>query len=166
VTIFALRSPAQPNIPGVTWDLPVLAHGVSTPAGGLRRRRVARSLAILSTRMLPSAQDNVVGTLVRLIRMLHEDEAGWYHLAQQHLAMPRFRGRHVAGNPTLTAYNQHYGNRGFNEKIGGRNGLRKSPHWLNKALRNVKDWGYQEINRRGRRLLRVALRLWPGPRSG
>jgi hypothetical protein len=37
--------------------------------------------------------------LARLIRMLHEDEAGCYrllHLARQHLAMPRLHGRQCA----------------------------------------------------------------------
>jgi uncharacterized protein with ParB-like and HNH nuclease domain len=72
---------------------------------------------------------------------------------------------HVMGNLTLTAYNQHYSNRSFKEKVGGKNGLRRSPYWLNKTLRNVKDWGPKEINKRSDRLLRVALLLWPGPRS-
>src|SRR5579863_6000151 len=49
---------------GRTWDLPVLAHGVSARAGGLRPRRVTRALALSRTSVVPSAQLNGVGTLV------------------------------------------------------------------------------------------------------
>jgi hypothetical protein len=47
-----------------TRDLPVLAHGVSARAGGLRPRRVTCALALSRTSVLPSAQLNGVGTLV------------------------------------------------------------------------------------------------------
>src|SRR5437868_2956687 len=47
-----------------TRDLPVLAHGVFTRAGGLRPGRVVCALALLRTNMWPSAQDNGVGTLI------------------------------------------------------------------------------------------------------
>jgi hypothetical protein len=47
-----------------TWDLQVLAHRVSTRAGGLRPRRVTGALALACTRVWPSALHDGVGTLV------------------------------------------------------------------------------------------------------
>lgn len=48
-------------------DLPVLAHEVCTRAGSLRPRRLSLRLPFSHTRMLPSAQLNVVGTLIGLV---------------------------------------------------------------------------------------------------
>ena len=52
-------------------DLPVLAHGDSARARGLRPRRAARRLAITTTCVWPSASDNGVGALVDLISRLN-----------------------------------------------------------------------------------------------
>jgi hypothetical protein len=54
-----------------TWDLPVLAHEVSTRARGLRPRRVAGTLAVSRPNMLPSDQHNVVGTLIAPVSRLN-----------------------------------------------------------------------------------------------
>jgi hypothetical protein len=54
-----------------TVDLPVLAHGVSAHARGLRPRGVAPGLALSPGRVLPSAQDNGVGTPEDLISRLN-----------------------------------------------------------------------------------------------
>src|SRR5215472_12710199 len=65
ITVVDLPSASSWTIPRrQTWDLPVLAHGVSARAGGLRPRRAACALAFSRTSVLPSAQDNGVGTLI------------------------------------------------------------------------------------------------------
>src|SRR5260370_26010696 len=51
-------------------DLPVLAHGDSARARGLRPRRAARRLAITTTLVWPSASEDSVGALVGLISRL------------------------------------------------------------------------------------------------
>src|SRR3972149_10586866 len=56
---------------GKTRDLPVLAHGVSVHARGLRLRRVVDALAISHTPMLPSVPGNDVGSLPDVISQLH-----------------------------------------------------------------------------------------------
>jgi uncharacterized protein with ParB-like and HNH nuclease domain len=70
---------------------------------------------------------------------------------------------HVIGNLSLTAYNSKYSNKSFKEKLTGPNGLKKSPFWLNRTISQATDWTSQEVKRRGERLLREAMFLWPGP---
>jgi hypothetical protein len=70
---------------------------------------------------------------------------------------------HVMGNLTLTQNNQSLSNNGFNEKKTGKNGYKKSTYWLTKTLVNFKSWTKVEIDKRGERLLREALKIWPYP---
>ena len=65
--------PTRPALPsgGRTEELPVLAHGVSVHARGLRPRRTAPELALSLMGMLPSAPLNNVGILKRLISRLN-----------------------------------------------------------------------------------------------
>src|SRR6516165_1299689 len=65
IMVFDLPNASFGVVPqGKTRDLPVLAHGVFTRAGGLRPRRVNCVLALLHALVWPSAQDNGVGTLI------------------------------------------------------------------------------------------------------
>src|SRR5271155_6093307 len=67
-----LPQPARRIFPGGhRWGLPVLAHGVSMHAWGLRLRRVRRTLARAHPPVLPSAMRNDVGTLVAIISQLN-----------------------------------------------------------------------------------------------
>lgn len=70
---------------------------------------------------------------------------------------------HVIGNLTLTGYNSKYGNKCFKEKMHGANGLKKSPYWLNKIIVGANEWSAGEIGKRGAKLLRFAIKIWPGP---
>ncbi|MCX5718228.1 MAG: DUF262 domain-containing protein [Nitrospirae bacterium] len=67
---------------------------------------------------------------------------------------------HVMGNLSLTAYNPTLGNHGFKEK---KKGYKKSPYWLTKIIAKYDTWTKTEIEKRGERLLRVAMKIWPGP---
>lgn len=87
--------------------------------------------------------------------------SGWRHGNLAELK----KNLHVIGNLTLTAYNQHYSNKSFQAKMRGPNGLRRSPYWLNKTMARVKDWTAEDINKRGKRLLRHAMKIWPGPHA-
>lgn len=69
---------------------------------------------------------------------------------------------HVMGNLTLTAYNPQLGNNGFKEK---KKVYKKSPYWLTKIIAKHDTWTKAEIEKRGARLLRVAMKIWPGPPS-
>lgn len=70
---------------------------------------------------------------------------------------------HVIGNLTLTGYNSKYGNKCFKDKVHGANGLKKSPYWLNKIVVGANEWSAEEIRKRGAKLLRLAITMWPGP---
>jgi len=69
---------------------------------------------------------------------------------------------HVMGNLTLTAYNTKLSNHGFKEK---KKIYKKSPYWLTKIIAKNDTWTKAEIEKRGERLLRVAMNIWPGPLS-
>lgn len=78
--------------------------------------------------------------------------------------MPELKRRlHVIGNLTITANNPKYSNHGYEQKRGGSHGYLKSPYWLTKTLAGVGRWNGLNIDRRGERLFREALKLWPGP---
>jgi hypothetical protein len=67
---------------------------------------------------------------------------------------------HVMGNLTLTGYNPKLGNHSFEEK---KKVYKKSPYWLTKIIAKYDTWTKTEIEKRGIKLLRVALEIWPGP---
>ncbi len=60
-----------PDFGGRAEDLPVLAHGVSVHARGLRPRRTVHGLALSPENMWPSASVNSVGVLEWLISRLN-----------------------------------------------------------------------------------------------
>ncbi|MBI1811339.1 MAG: DUF262 domain-containing protein [Nitrospirae bacterium] len=68
---------------------------------------------------------------------------------------------HVMGNLTLTAYNTKLSNHGFKEK---KKVYKKSPYWLTKIIAKHDTWTKAEIEKRGVRLLRVAMKIWHGCR--
>jgi hypothetical protein len=72
------------------------------------------------------------------------------------------KSMHVMGNLSLTAYNPQLGNLSFKEK---KKVFRKSPYWLTKIIAKNDTWTKAEIEKRGERLLRVAMKIWPGPPS-
>ncbi|MEW6587472.1 MAG: HNH endonuclease family protein, partial [Nitrospirota bacterium] len=69
---------------------------------------------------------------------------------------------HVMGNLTLTAYNTKLSNHGFKEK---KKIYKKSPYWLTKNIVKYDTWTRAEIEKRGKKLLGVAMKIWPGPPS-
>lgn len=69
---------------------------------------------------------------------------------------------HVMGNLTLTAYNPKLGNHGYKQK---KKVYKKSPYWLTKVISGYDTWTKAEIERRGVKLLKVAMKIWPGPPS-
>jgi len=72
------------------------------------------------------------------------------------------KSMHVMGNLSLTAYNPLLGNHCFKEK---KKVYKKSPFWLTKIIAKNETWTKAEIEKRGERLLRVAMKIWPGPPS-
>lgn len=69
---------------------------------------------------------------------------------------------HRLGNLTLTGYNSRYSDRPFDEKKSMDGGFAQSSVRLNQDIRQVARWTAEEIDARGRRLARRALRIWPG----
>jgi len=69
---------------------------------------------------------------------------------------------HRLGNLTLTAYNQEYSDRPFEEKKTIPKGFNESPLRLNKFVREQNSWNAAEIEVRGKGLAAKALALW-GP---
>jgi len=143
-------------------DLDFKANFQSTPIYANAREIARFALVSIERNKSANSREKVTNKTVQIDHIFPQQPgAGWKKSNLSELK----KHLHVIGNLTLTAYNQHYSNKGFKEKVGGPNGLRKSPYWLNSTLRNVKDWNSEQINRRGRRLLQVALHLWPGPGS-
>ena len=68
---------------------------------------------------------------------------------------------HRLGNLTLTAYNSRYSDRPFEDKVSMEGGFRQSAVRLNEDVRDRKAWTPAEMEDRGRRLARRALRIWP-----
>jgi predicted transport protein len=71
---------------------------------------------------------------------------------------------HCLGNLTLTRYNSEYGKRSFIEKRDIPGGFRQSPVSLNLELRELDYWNEEEIDKRGRRLAKQALKIWSFPK--
>jgi len=72
------------------------------------------------------------------------------------------KSMHVMGNLSLTAYNPLLGNNSFKQK---KKVYKKSPYWLTKIIAKNDTWTKAEIEKRGERLLKVAMKIWPGPPS-
>ena len=73
------------------------------------------------------------------------------------------------GNLTLTGYNQEYSNRHFKEKRDMSGGFRESPLKLNEGLGKIDRWDARAIEKRAKRLSRMAVCTWvfpPSPNSG
>ena len=69
---------------------------------------------------------------------------------------------HVMGNLTLTNYNPELNNFGFlKKKKANPGGFQKSSYWLSKTLLRRSVWTGSEIDKRGERLFREALKIWP-----
>lgn len=68
---------------------------------------------------------------------------------------------HRLGNLTLTGYNSTYSDRPLLEKQTIENGFRQSPVRLNEDLRYVTVWTPKEMQARGEKLAKQALKIWP-----
>ena len=79
--------------------------------------------------------------------------------------MPDLKKRlHTMGNLTLTKVNQKLGKRGFLEKkLNKGHGYKNSSYWLTKTFMSSKSWTANEVDARGKRLLKAALEIWPYP---
>ena len=69
---------------------------------------------------------------------------------------------HRIGKLTLTGYNPELSNSPFHVK---RKKLAESNVAMNKEIAREEEWGFAQIEERGRRLAERALALWPGPTS-
>jgi len=67
---------------------------------------------------------------------------------------------HRLGNVTLTAYNQKYSDRPFNEKKTIPDGFDASPLRLNKFIREQTTWTATQIQERGTQLADKAISVW------
>ena len=71
---------------------------------------------------------------------------------------------HTLGNLTLTRYNPELGARSFADKRDAEGGYRSSRlRTLNADLRKAPAWTRKALKRRGQRLSRIALSVWPYP---
>lgn len=68
---------------------------------------------------------------------------------------------HRLGNLTLTAYNNTYSNRPFDEKKDIKGGFGESPVRLNKYVAEQEVWTVDEMRTRGANLAERALKIWP-----
>ena len=69
---------------------------------------------------------------------------------------------HRLGNLTLTAYNSALSNRSFEEKKATDGGFNQSAARLNEYVRAQSAWRVKQMKKRGKRLARKALLVWPG----
>ena len=67
---------------------------------------------------------------------------------------------HRLGNLTLTAYNERYSDRPFEDKKSVRNGFNDSPLRLNQFVAKQDKWTAEEMQARGRQLADRALEIW------
>ncbi len=67
---------------------------------------------------------------------------------------------HRLGNLTLTAYNETYSDRSFEDKKRIRNGFDDSPLRLNQYVAKQTDWTSKEMKARGTLLAKRALTIW------
>ena len=71
---------------------------------------------------------------------------------------------HKLGNLTITGYNSDMGNSSFEKKRDGRHGLKKSGIRMNQDLALLDSWGEDEIEKRHRDLLDLAVyEIWEYP---
>ena len=69
---------------------------------------------------------------------------------------------HRLGNLTLTAYNETYSDRPFEDKKSVRNGFNDSPLRLNQYVAKRDRWTSEDMKARGAQLAKRALTIWPG----
>lgn len=67
------------------------------------------------------------------------------------------------GNLTLTAYNQSYSDRSFEQKKNIEHGFKDSRFWLNQGLKDLEKWDEEAIKNRAEALADRALQVWPKP---
>ena len=67
---------------------------------------------------------------------------------------------HRLGNLTLTAYNETYSNRPFDEKKSMGDGFSVSPLRLNQYVAKQDRWSSKEMKQRGKKLAKSALTIW------
>ncbi|GAA6873339.1 DUF262 and DUF1524 domain-containing protein [Helicobacter pylori] len=70
---------------------------------------------------------------------------------------------HTIGNLTLTGYNSKYSNKSFQEKRDMEKGFKNSPLKLNQGLRDLESFGEEEIKKRAKDLVDLALKIWTYP---
>jgi predicted transport protein len=66
------------------------------------------------------------------------------------------------GNLTLTGYNSTYSDRSFSDKKTIPGGFSDSSVRLNRFVREQQTWTQREMEKRGQKLARQALAIWPG----
>ncbi|GHP42761.1 hypothetical protein VN0220_14210 [Helicobacter pylori] len=71
---------------------------------------------------------------------------------------------HTIGNLTLTGYNSEYSNKSFQEKRDMEGGFKDSPLRLNQSLKNLESFGEEEIKKRAKDLVDLALKIWTYPK--
>lgn len=67
---------------------------------------------------------------------------------------------HRIGNLTLTGYNSEYSDKDFATKKTTANGFDTSPLRLNKELKATNSWTLEQMQKRGERLSKEALKVW------
>jgi len=82
--------------------------------------------------------------------------ASWEEIHENYL--------NVLGNLTITGYNSELGYKPFLKKRDMEGGFREAPFKLNKMIRDVDNWNDVEINKRGKILANLALKVWPFPK--
>jgi uncharacterized protein with ParB-like and HNH nuclease domain/predicted transport protein len=81
--------------------------------------------------------------------------ADWKRVQQDYL--------HTIGNLTLTGYNSELSDRPFEEKRTMAGGFADSPIRLNRGLATLSTWNEDEIQRRGKALADMAVKVWRTP---
>ena len=72
---------------------------------------------------------------------------------------------HRLGNLTLTAYNNEYSNKPFNEKKSTSGGFNQSAVRLNQYVRAQERWTIDEMAERGRVLANRTVKIWPNHKA-
>lgn len=73
------------------------------------------------------------------------------------------RWLHTIGNLTLTGYNSELSDHPFSHKLTIKGGFRESPLRLNQYLATIDRWNEEEIQKRAKMLVDIALKIWPAP---
>ncbi len=87
----------------------------------------------------------------------------WKQMLGENWKVVHERYLHTLGNLTLTGYNSEYSDRSFQEKRDMKGGFSKSPLRLNDGLGALEVWNEAAIQKRSKRLAKVASEIWLAP---